>query len=156
MTIIDSYSNNREKKTTSKRIYLIILVITLSGLIYTTLYPHNEKVDDSDEIAWMTLTQLPTSFSPKVNIINITSKDLKQIPKVMDAIDDQLLEEITPKKDHEQIGKLIILSKSEIKSILNYFDKEYVEDKKTYEFYISFAETNYSILIQLGKPPTVS
>lgn len=145
MKLVDSYRNYLY--------YVIIISVILCGFFYYPFYQNEEFKDN--EVGWIKATKLPTALSPKLNILNVTSEELKQIPAVMDAIEEVFLKENSP-EEYKLIGRLIFVTKSDVKLLHNYFNEEYIEKKNTYEFYIRFAETNYSILIQLGKPLTVS
>jgi hypothetical protein len=103
--------------------------------------------------AWIIATRLST-VSSNIKIINVTSEDLIHYPAIMNAIEkifeeDNLREQGTISSNSDRSMSISVL---EVKSIVSFFGEEVIENKKTYEYHIRFAEDIYSILIRLEEP----
>lgn len=134
----------------------MLLASSCGFLYYYNINQKSDKKDDKNYVAWIIATKLSTSISPTIKIKNVTSADNKQVPILFNALEEALIEETSQKQRTLPSDRSIFISISEVKSIVNYFEEDFIEDKKTYEYYIRFADDIYSILILLDKPSPIS
>ena len=107
-----------------------------------------------DENSWVTATVLNFEPSPTLKIVELSSED-EDIPRsLFRAIDKALLD-----YESEQEGglsrvpgesRMFVMPIDEAESIIHYFGEEIEEGRNAYEFYVSFLDYVFSILIQFS------
>ncbi len=115
------------------------------------------------EYAWVTATILTVEPSPTLNILELSSED-SDIPRsLFEAIDKALPEDETMKEGEQirdvptgRIERIYPTSIAEATSLIHYFGDEIEEDRLYYEFYVSYIDYMFSILIQFHLPDTTS
>ena len=91
--------------------------------------------------------------SPNLDIVEISSEDDDVPISLFEAIDKAFLEEASVqdrgKIDDINVGlRKIPISSAEAESIIHYFGGEMEKDRLNYEFYVSYVDYTFSILIQ--------
>lgn len=113
------------------------------------------------ENAWITATILTVEPSPNLDIVELSSED-KDIPRsLFKAIDKALPEDESVKegghiRDLDDGQRKFPASIAEAESIIRYFGEEMEKDRLYYEYYVSYVDSIFSILIQFHLPDPTS
>jgi len=134
-------------------LFVFSVFVICGGLLYINSIRNKS---DGNDVAWIIATKLSTSVSPTIEIKKVTSADNGQVPIIFNALEEVFKEETSQKQRTLPSDRSISISIWEVKSIVDFFEDDFIDDKKTYEYYIEFAEDNYSILILLDKPIPIS
>ncbi len=107
-----------------------------------------------DENAWVTATVLNFEPSPTLKIVELSSDD-KDIPRsLFTAIDKALLDHESVQEERPsrvpEATRRFAMPIDEAESIIRYFGEEIEEGRNAYEFYVSFLDYVFSILIQFS------
>jgi hypothetical protein len=114
-----------------------------------------------DEYAWITATVLTVEPSPILDIIVLSSEE-KDIPSSLFKAIDKTLPEDESVYEGEQITDVPIgerrlaISIVEAESIIHYFGEELEKDRLYYEYYVSYVDSIFSVLIQFHLPDPTS
>ena len=113
------------------------------------------------EYAWVTATVLTVDPSPTLNIIELSSED-SDIPRSLFKAINKALPEAESVQEGEQIRDVptgerrLAISIAEAESIIHYFGEEKEKDRLYYEYYVSYVDSTFSILIQFHLPDPTS
>ncbi len=107
-----------------------------------------------DENSWVTATVLNFEPSPTLTIVELSSED-EDIPRsLFRAIDKALLEYESAQEGGLSrvpgVSRMFVMPIDEAESIIHYFGEEIEEGRNAYEFYVSFLDYVFSILIQFS------
>ena len=114
-----------------------------------------------DDYAWITATIMTVEPSPSLDIVELSSED-KDIPRSLFKAINKALPEAESVQEGEQIRDVptgerrLAISIAEAESIIHYFGEEKEKDRLYYEYYVSYVDSTFSILIQFHLPDPTS
>jgi hypothetical protein len=110
-----------------------------------------------NESAWIKALRLTVKPSPTLEIVELSSKDKDILLSLFQAIDKALEVEFSQEAPTpEGPQRMYKISSIDAESIIHYLGGEIEMDRLSYEFYVSHANTTYSILIQFFSPLVTS